>query len=128
MARSGLNAACTIEAPPVLWQLSAGKHQRLDRDGNDFGDTHRGTDVNIVEISYINHINGDDLTVHLELLLKDAAERFGDIYVQRQVQRTPAAVRGLADGRHSLRHFADGFIVQWPVQRQGQGQSRGKTG
>src|SRR5207249_8575011 len=88
-----------------LLQLGAGKHQRLDRDGNDFGDAHGCTDVNIVELSYVNAINGDDLSVHLELLLQDTAERFGDIDIQRQIQGARVALRAVANGRDSLRHL-----------------------
>src|SRR5262249_1748432 len=103
----------------LLMQRSTGKHQRLDRDGNDFGDSHGCTDVNIVEIPYFNAINGDDLAVQLEFLFQDTAERFGNIDVQRQVQRTRLAIRTSADGRDSLRYLSDRFIVQWPVKRQG---------
>src|SRR5215831_7469631 len=102
-------------------QLSARKHQRLDRDGNDFGDPHGCTDVNIVEIPYVNAINGDDLAAQLEFLFQDTPERFCDIDVQPQVQRARVAVRVLADGRNALRYLSDSFIVQWPIKRQGQG-------
>ena len=102
-------------------QLSARKHQRLDRDGNDFGDAHGCTDVNIVEIPYVNAINGNDLAVQLEFLFQDTPERFGNIDVQRQLQRTCEVCRVSADGRDPLRYLSDGFIVEWPVKRQGQG-------
>src|SRR4030095_12975127 len=58
------------------------KHQRLDGDGNDFGDAQAFADIDIIQVADFDAVDSDDIPRHMTLIFENAAERLGDIEVQ----------------------------------------------
>src|SRR5688572_9301575 len=59
-----------------------GEHQRLDRDGNHFGDTQTLTDVDVIQVTDFNAVDSDDIARDFELVLEHGAQGFGDIEIE----------------------------------------------
>lgn len=57
-----------------LFQLAGGEHQGFHGYGNDFCDPHGNADVDIVQVTYLNPIHSNDLSIELEFLFQDRAQ------------------------------------------------------
>ncbi len=64
------------------------KHQRLDGDGNDFGDAQAFADIDVIQVADFDAVDSDDIPRHMALIFENAAERLGDVEVQGQIEWT----------------------------------------
>src|SRR5262245_67390 len=63
-----------------------GKDKRFDSDGDHLRHAHRLANVDVVKVTHVNVVDGDDGAVQFEFLLENCAERPSHVYVQHQKQ------------------------------------------
>ena len=61
--------------------MGRGEHERFDCDRNNFRNSETLPDIDIVEISHFDTIDGDDIARNLELIFQNPAQGFRDIEV-----------------------------------------------
>src|SRR5580765_6383046 len=104
------------------------KHQRLDGDGNDFGDTQAFADIDVIQVADFDAVDSDDIPRHMALIFENAAERLGDVEVQGQIEWTFWIIGVFENLRHTFGNSPDGLIIRHTAHGQRQSQAGCETG